>query len=299
MKRTAVALSALGTLGVLWVLSHGFRGTRPVPNAPTPPAAQQSSPSVPMTPDFAVPVLMYHRICDLTPTEARNRLTFDLTVTPANFDAQLRYLKAQEFSFLTARDVEAAIQNHTALPEKSVVLTMDDGYQDNFAQAFPLLQKYGARATIFLVTNTVQTPGHLSWGEVQAMRPQVGYGSHTVNHYDLTQLPPPQLDYELVESKRVLEGRLGEAVPDIAYPSGAYNDQVVARTRAAGYLAGWKKGGGPATPGDEPLLLPRVRVRGCTTMARFRQMVWSGVCVQRERAASLVAEGRRRPRPAG
>ena len=252
-----------------------------------------------MTREFAVPVLMYHRICDLTPREARNQLTFDLTVTPANFEAQVRYLKAQGFTFLTAREVERAIRERTALPEKSVVLTMDDGYQDNFAQAFPILSKYGARATIFLVTNTVETAGHLSWGEVQAMRPQVGYGSHTVHHYDLTQLPPNQLDYELVVSKRVLEGRLGEAVPDIAYPSGAYNAAVVARTRAAGYLAGWKKGGGPATPGDEPYLLPRVRVRGCTTMARFRQMVWSGVSVQRDRAPGRLARSRaRRTRPA-
>ncbi|MBV9848490.1 MAG: polysaccharide deacetylase family protein [Armatimonadetes bacterium] len=251
-----------------------------------------------MTKDFAVPVLMYHRICDLTPQEARSRLTFDLTVTPANFEAQVRYLKAQGFTFLTARDVEGAIRERAALPVKSVVLTMDDGYQDNFAQAFPILQKYGARATMFLVTDTVETAGHLSWGEVQAMRPQVGYGSHTVHHYDLTQLAPSQLDYELVQSKRVLEGRLGEAVPDIAYPSGAYNDQVVARTRAAGYLAGWKKGGGPATPTDEPLLLPRVRVRGCTTVARFRQMVWSGVSVQRDHTASRLARSRtRRARP--
>ena len=93
-----------------------------------------------MTREFAVPVLMYHRICDLTPREARNRLTFDLTVTPANFEAQVRYLKAQGFTFLTAREVERAIRERTALPEKSVVLTMDDGYQDNFARAFPILQ---------------------------------------------------------------------------------------------------------------------------------------------------------------
>ena len=226
MKRDVIALSAICLPAALLMLSPGLRREQPVLVSPAPPTvAQKYAPSVPMTKDFAVPVLMYHQICDLTPQEARNKLTFDLTVKPSDFDSQLRYLKAQGFTFLTARDVEAAIREGTALPEQSVVLTMDDGYQDNFAQAFPLLRKYGARATIFLVTNTVQTPGHLSWEEVQRMRPQVGYGSHTVHHLDLTQLPQPQLDYELVESKQVLEGRLGETVPHIAYPSGAYNER--------------------------------------------------------------------------
>ena len=247
-------------------------------------AAPVSPPPVPMTEDFAVPVLMYHRICVLSEHETHSPLLRDLTVSPEDFERQVRYLSEHGFVFLRASQVEEALVQHGPLPEKAVVLTMDDGYKDNFTRAFPVLRKYHASATLFLVTHTVDTPGHVAWDDVTVMHHQgVGYGSHTVHHYDLTDLPETQMDYELRESKRVLEGRLAEPITDIAYPSGAYNALVVARTRCAGYRAGWKKGGGPVQPGAERYLLPRVRVRGKTTMDEFKRMVWSGRYILAER----------------
>lgn len=233
---------------------------------------------VPMTRRFAVPVLMYHRVCDLSPKEARSPLLRDLTVAPAEFEREVEYLVRNGFTLLLAREVEAAVREGRALPEKAVAVTMDDGYRDNFERAFPVLRRYGLPATLFLVTGTVGTVGHVSWDDVAIMHGErVGYGSHAVHHYDLTLLPLAQLDEELRESKRVLEERLVERISAVAYPAGRYNRTVAERARAAGYLAGWKKGGGPVQPGDDPYLLPRVRVRGETTMAEFRKAVWSGV----------------------
>ncbi|HLV80357.1 MAG TPA: polysaccharide deacetylase family protein [Chthonomonadaceae bacterium] len=237
-----------------------------------------------MTYDFAVPVLMYHRICDLTPREARSPLLRSLTVSPEHFEQQVRYLVENGFTFLLARQVEDAVRAHKPLPDKAVVLTLDDGYKDNFDHAFPILRKYGVPATMFLVTATVNTEGHLSWDDVLVMRrEQVGYGSHTVHHYDLTLLPAGQVDYELCASRRTIESHLGTPIADIAYPSGKVNLLVQARAKADGYLAGWKKGGGPVQPENDPYLLPRVRVCGGTTMAEFKRIVWSGVYVIRER----------------
>lgn len=238
----------------------------------------ESAPPVARTADFAVPVLMYHRICDLTPIERLNELTRDLTVSPADFESQILHLKENGFSFLLASEVERAVKARTPLPEKAVCLTMDDGYKDNFEHAFPILLRYGIPATIFLVTNTVGTDRHLTWEEVNIMhREKVGFGSHTVHHYDLPGLSITQMDYELRESRRVIESRLVETVSAVAYPSGRYNETVVERARLAGYLAGWKKGGGPVQPGANMFLLPRVRVNGGTTMKDFRRKVWSGV----------------------
>lgn len=249
-------------------------GTTPVPTLP----------SVPVTDRYAVPVLMYHRIADLTPSEARSPLMRDLTVSPANFEKQVQYLAENGFTFLLAREVEEAERNHTRLPEKAVAITMDDGYKDNFEQAFPILRKYKARATIFLVTATVNTIGHLSWDDCQIMhRERVGYGSHTVHHYELTSLTVPEMDYELRQSKQTLEDRLFDRITAVAYPSGKYNRTVADRAQAAGYLAGWKKGGGPVQPGMDNYLLPRVRVNGDNTMADFKRIVWSGVSVIRDR----------------
>ena len=241
-----------------------------------------------MTKDFAVPVLMYHRIDTLSAKEKTSPLMCDLTVSPEQFDAQVAYLVKNGFSLVSVKQVQDALLGGLALPERSVAITMDDGYKDNFDQAFPILLRYGVSATVFLVTKTLDTPGHLAWNDVNVMRRrQVGVGSHTVSHLDLTTLDADRLDFELRESKRVLEQRLGQPVEAIAYPSGSYNDGVVERTREAGYLSGWKKGGGPVQPGADPLLLPRVRVRGCTTMDDFKRMVWSGVYANEKAKTSI------------
>ncbi|MDQ2798977.1 MAG: polysaccharide deacetylase family protein [Armatimonadota bacterium] len=277
-----LAATAVAAWGLATVRPQG-QMPRALPILPKRPAPAVA-PSGPMTAQFAVPVLMYHRISDLTPQEARSPLMRDLTVSPHDFEQQVKYLVEHGFTFLKTRDIEAALRDHAPLPEKAVALTMDDGYKDNFEQAFPILRRYDVPATIFLVTNTVNTPGHLSWENVQTMqRVQMGYGSHTVHHYDLTELPTAQLDFELRESKRVLESRLAEPVTGLAYPSGAYNQTVAARTEAAGYWAGWKKGGGPVQPDQNMFLLPRVRVRGNTTLDEFKAAVWSGLYVVAER----------------
>jgi peptidoglycan/xylan/chitin deacetylase (PgdA/CDA1 family) len=242
---------------------------------------------MPTTTRFAVPVLMYHRISDLTEKEARSPLMKDLTVSPAAFEQQVRYLIDNGFTPLLAREVEDAVIARRRLPEKAVAITMDDGYKDNFDHAFPILRKYRVPATIFLVTNTVDTAGHLSWDDVALMhRREVGYGSHTVHHYDLPDLSILEMDFELRESRRMLESRLVETITSVAYPSGRYNQTVVERARAAGYLAGWKKGGGPVQPGADAFLLPRVRVNGTSSMTDFQRKVWSGANVLADRRDS-------------
>jgi len=240
--------------------------------------------AAPLTWNFAVPVLMYHRICDLTPRDARSPLMCDLTVPPAAFDEQVRYLAENHFAILSVKDVETALLGQRPLPERAVAITMDDGYADNFECALPILRRYSASATIFLVTAAVGSAKHLTWEQVLIMnRRQVGFESHTVHHYDLTTLATGQLMFELGASKQIIEEELGNPVTQVAYPSGMYNDAVIAAARTTGYHAGWKKGGGPVTPGDDPYLLPRVRVHGRTTMEDFKRKVWSGIYAIRQR----------------
>ena len=303
--RTLLLPLLLISLMALPYASRIGTGTRSARNSASAPVVIANPPTrvltaVPTTEHFAVPVLMYHRICDLTASEQRSELMRDLTVSPAHFEQQVKYLLDNGFTFLLAREVEEAAREHKPLPEKAVVLTMDDGYKDNFDCAFPILQKYNVPATIFLVTHTVNTDGHLSWDNVLVMQKrQVGYGSHTVHHYDLPGLAPNEVDYELRESKRVLESRLVEKITAVAYPSGMYNRMVADKAREVGYLAGWKKGGGPVQPGMDAYLLPRVRVNGGTKMKDFKRKVFSGVYTLEERHGRqqrLIARTSRRRR---
>jgi peptidoglycan/xylan/chitin deacetylase (PgdA/CDA1 family) len=294
MKSSFLIGFGIGALA-LAALPVGLSRTR-VWMTPPPPryVAPAPVPSVARVHDFAVPVLMYHRICDLTEREAQSPLMRDLTVSPAAFAGQMVYLVENGFTLLFAREVEEAVREGRSLPEKAVAVTMDDGYKDNFEHAFPILRRHELPATLFLVTNTVDTPGHVSWDDVAIMHgASMGYGSHTVNHFDLTLLPLARLDFELRESRRVLEERLVERITAVAYPAGRYNRTVAERARVAGYLAGWKKGGGPVRPGDDMFLLPRVRVKGNTTLEAFARKVWSGVYA-REDAQRRAGQTRRR-----
>ncbi|MCH7946091.1 MAG: polysaccharide deacetylase family protein, partial [Armatimonadetes bacterium] len=244
---------------------------------------------------YAVPVLMYHRVKYLTPKEAQSPLLRDLTVSPEEFERQVAYLVEEGFTFLFAREVEQAVREGTRLPEKAVVITLDDGYIDNFEQAYPILKKYGAKATIFMTTVNLTRPDRLHAEHLVVMRRnQVRYGSHTVHHYDLTSLVPDVLDFELVESKRVLEEILGDEIDSLAYPAGAYNEIVVLHALGAGYRAGWKKGGGMVTPDEDLMLLPRVRVSGRHTMVDFERKINARLAsLKRLRAGQSIDDLRR------
>ncbi len=242
--------------------------------------------------DFAVPVLMYHRVCPLTELEAKSPLTRDLTVLPEDFEQQIKHLSDNGFVLLSVYDVQTALLTGGKLPEKAVALTFDDGYRDNFDHAFPILSKYRASATIFLVKNTVDDAKHLTWEMIRRMRSDnVRYGSHTVSHPDLTSLDDIQLDYELVESKRFLESKLREPVTALAYPAGRFDKRVTTQARSAGYLTAWDKGGGPVRPGDDPFRLPRVRVHGQTSLRDFERKAWSGYWERKIDSATQAPSG--------
>jgi peptidoglycan/xylan/chitin deacetylase (PgdA/CDA1 family) len=215
---------------------------------------------------------MYHRVKVLTPKELTSPLLRDLTVSPTDFEEQVAYLSRSGFTFLFASEVERAVRDGLPLPEKGVCITLDDGYLDNFEHAYPILKKYGAKATVFMTTANLKRPERLHTEHLVAMRKDaVRFGSHTVTHVDLTKAAPSVLEFELVESRRVLEGVLGETIDSLAYPAGAYDDRVVLYAQKAGYRAGWKKGGGMVTPDEDMMLLPRVRVSGGHTMSDFER----------------------------
>jgi peptidoglycan/xylan/chitin deacetylase (PgdA/CDA1 family) len=136
-----------------------------------------------------------------------------------------------------------------------IALTFDDGWFGFYDNAWPVLKDFGFSATVFLITDYVgKTSGwdykkaqHLSWEQIQKLSEQgVEFGSHSATHVDLRRLDANRLDYELIGSKRVIEGNLGRPVKYFSYPFGRYNQRVIEAVKNAGYEKAYalSEGGG-------------------------------------------------------
>lgn len=215
-----------------------------------------------------IPVLNYHQIND---TEKNA-----LTVNTEQFEAQMKYLSENGYTAITPADMLDAWENGTQLPEKPVIITFDDGYLDNYNHAFPVLEKYQLKATIFLISDYVNTyPNYLTWSAVQDMQQSglIDFESHTLSHEELTKAPDlDEAKHQLTGSKQAIEWNLGKPVNFIAYPCGEYNEEIEQATKDAGYRAAFTVNYGLAEPGEDPFILDRVPIFGSNshTLLRFK-----------------------------
>ena len=215
----------------------------------------------------AVPVLNYHQINDW----AENALT----VHTSQFDAQMKYLADNGYTAITPAEMLDAWENHTELPDKPVVITFDDGYVDNYRNAFPILQKYNLKGTIFLISDFVSTyPNYLTWAQTEEMQDSglIDFESHTLSHMQLDSTSPEETWNQLDGSKRALEWHLGKEIKFIAYPCGSYDEELERMTREAGYRAAFTVDFGTADPTENHFVLDRVPIFGSTshTLLRFK-----------------------------
>ena len=177
----------------------------------------------------SVPVLMHHHV---SPSPGM------ITVSPENFESQIAWLATDGWTSLTMQQYAGFLAG-APVPRKSILITFDDGYQDNYDNAYPILRKYGLKGTVFVVTSFLGTrKGYLTWDECREMEKNgMTVASHTVDHKSMTDLTNDQLRAELVESKKKAEAELGHEVKYMAYPTGAYNLHIAQLVREAGYKA--------------------------------------------------------------
>ncbi len=170
--------------------------------------------------------LLYHLVADETYGDYHY-----LFVRTADFEKQLQEIKRRGLQTYFADEPAKA------RGKEGIVLTFDDGYEDNYTTAFPLLKKYQMKATIFLIADLIGTKGYLTAEQISEMQASglVRFGSHTSSHPDLSALDTEALNRELAESKARLEALTGAPVKALAYPGGKYNDEVCAAARRAGY----------------------------------------------------------------
>lgn len=161
-------------------------------------------------------VLMYHLILE----EPYNSNT-TLFVRPEDFASHLDALSENGYRYLFAEEYQQ-------LGEKSVVVTLDDGYEDNYTEMFPILKEKKAKATVFLITDLINTSGYLTTEQIKEMSQSgiVSFQSHTKSHPSLSSLDEERLHKEFRTSNEIIEGITGKKVTAIAYPAGKHNDLV-------------------------------------------------------------------------
>jgi peptidoglycan/xylan/chitin deacetylase (PgdA/CDA1 family) len=214
-----------------------------------------------------VPVLMYHSIS----YEKGN----ELKVPVENFRAQMEYLKESGFTTLTMNQLWDFFANNAPLPEKPIVLTFDDGYKDNYTDAFPIMKEFGMKGTIYVITGTIdKNSAYITSEQIREMHEYgLDMDSHTVNHEDLSSLSYAK-QYETVKNaKDTLEDLLNKEVKSFAYPYGKYNGNTIKAVRAAGYKMAFTTKGGFAEASDGMLTLDRVRINGSDSLEQFKKKI--------------------------
>ncbi len=168
-----------------------------------------------------VPVLMYHAVSDDLWGIA------GLFVSPANMEKQLQYLADNGYTPIWFEDLA-----HIETIEKPVILTFDDGYDDNYTNLFPLLKKYNMKATVFMITGSIGATRYLTAEQIKEMNESglVSFQSHTVSHPDLGKCTAEELDTEMLESKATLARLTGKEPFVLCYPMGKWSELSLEKT---------------------------------------------------------------------
>ena len=202
-----------------------------------------------------VPVICYHSI---NPDSSKKN---SIIMPKEKFREQLKTIKDSGYTTLTMAQLNDYLFNNKPIPEKSVVITFDDGYRDNYTNAFPILKEFNMNATIFVISSYLNRDLYLTSEEIKEMS---DYGldieSHTVSHVKLSTLPYEAQLKELKNSKETIENITDKPVISIAYPEGKYNKDTKKATLEAGYSMGFTIERGYADRNDNPAQLNRICV---------------------------------------
>ena len=173
-------------------------------------------------------VLNYHKIAN----EHKS-----LSVTLDDFEQHMKWLQEYGFTCITPGQLYDFVANGADLPEKPVLITFDDGYKDNYTNAFPIMKKYGMKGTIFVVTGFLGVyDNYLTWDQAKELL-EAGFNieSHTYSHKSMTEASDEDITKELVKSRQTIKEKLGIDSDIMAYPTGSYNLHIAELVKEAGY----------------------------------------------------------------
>jgi peptidoglycan/xylan/chitin deacetylase (PgdA/CDA1 family) len=251
--------------------------------------------SKPFSTELKLPVIMYHHIKTWEGVSSDDKIEQGLRVAPAVFEGHLSYIKNKGYTTITTDQLYDFVVYGKKLPEKPILLTFDDGYDDAFTNALPVLKKFNMVGDFAVITgkHDSKESGYMSWEQIKALSlAGMSISSHTVHHCELAKkiksgvysdevpsdsnyLPCPgyslggpltkgQIEFELKDSMTKIENNVGKKVTSLIYPIGAYNPTVIEIAKKIGYTFAFTVIGQSAEVSDfaTPLELTRYRAFG-------------------------------------
>ena len=208
---------------------------------------------------YSIPILMYHSV---DPYAKKDNL---LAITPASFKRQMRFLRNHNYNIVSLEEAARLIKDHKKTPARTIVITFDDGYKDNYTYAFSILKEFNIPATVFLIVNEIGRPqgDRLSLDDIRIMQESglVTFGSHTLSHPWLPKvLSEKTLKEEIGDSKKMLEEKLGTKVNTFCYPLGGFNDKVRKIVIDSGYSCAVASNPGRRFSDQDVFALKRLRI---------------------------------------
>ncbi len=218
--------------------------------------------------EYVVPIFMYHSVREDNPEGSK------LIVSPKAFEAQMRFLVKNSYNVISLTRLAKIIKEKKKIPAKTVVITFDDGYRDNFLNAKPILEKYRMPATIFIAVDLIDTKVEkseyfvdnsqfMSMDELKSLINSefIDLGIHTFSHEDLVKLQQQNdLIYQISDARKFLEEELNCRIDSFSYPFGSFDKRIRSIVVQSGYSVAVATNPGKDYPKDDLFALKRIRI---------------------------------------
>ncbi|MFC1508175.1 polysaccharide deacetylase family protein [Candidatus Omnitrophota bacterium] len=203
---------------------------------------------------YVVPIVMYHRINNQAELSKLN-------VSPESFKTQMQFLKKHRYNVVKLEELPDLMKKG-ALPYKTIAITFDDGYENNYTEAYPVLKEFNIPATIFISPALIGKEDYLTWDQVIELSESglVSIGSHTMTHAWLPGKATQDLDMEIYDSKRAIESHLRKEVNSFSYPLGGFDRYIREKVINAGYKIAVATNPGKDYPKHDIFAMKRVRI---------------------------------------